>query len=477
MARKVTAEKGKKRPAARTVRDTLGELTVPADAYYGAQTKRASENFAVSGIMPKPVFIRATAMVKYAAAETNTGLGLLGKRRGRAVMKAAGEIIDGALHDQFIVDVYQAGAGTSHNMNANEVIASRAAELMGGERGDLSLVHPNDHVNMAQSTNDTFPAAMRVAALLSAPELITSLRSLERALSSRGRAFKNIIKSGRTHLQDAVPIMLGSEFFSYAASVKRARERLELSLREMREIGLGATAAGTGLNSHPSFRRDVVRALGRVSGLKGLKSAPDLFEALSSMGSFVALSGSLKEAAIELVRIANDLRLLSSGPATGFAEIRLPAVQPGSSIMPGKVNPVMAEMLDMVAFQVIGNDLAVTMAAQAGQLELNVMGPVVNYNILHSMEILSRGVRGFTERCVKGIKADKERCRRYFEASGGLATVLNRFIGYEQAAALFKEAEREGKTVIEAIRARGILSDEELSVLFDPVRVTGPDGT
>ncbi len=463
-----------KRPGVRVSRDTLGDVEVPKDAYYGAQTMRARGNFPVSGIKPKDVFIRSTAMVKYAAAVANTSLGLLDKKTGGAVMAAAKEIIEGRLHDEFVVDVYQAGAGTSHNMNANEVISSRASEILDGKRGEFSLVHPNDHVNMAQSTNDTFPTAMRVAALLSTPGLLKSLKGLERALDQKGRAFKNIIKSGRTHLQDAVPVLLGSEFTSYASAIRRVSARIKDSTVELKEIGLGATAAGTGLNSHPLYRKKALKALALVSGIKGLKPAPDLFEALGSMGSIAAFSGSLRETAIELLRISNDLRLLSSGPATGIAEIKLPPVQPGSSIMPGKVNPVMAEMMAMVSFQVMGNDQTVSMAAQAGQFELNVMGPVINYNILQSVEILTTGVDLFTKKCVKGIKADKKRCRKYFETSEGLATLLNRSFGYERAAAILKESRESGKTLKESILTGGLLTEDEYNALFSISKVTGP---
>ena len=461
----------------RMEKDALGSLRVPAGAYYGVQTMRASRNFPVSGIRPKPVFIMATAMVKKAAAITNTSLGLLDKKRGRAIARAADEVISGRLHDHFIVDVYQAGAGTSHNMNANEVLANRATELLGGRRGDYSVVHPNDHVNMAQSTNDTFPTAMRVAALISSAGLIEALKDLSGALRAKEREFDGIIKSGRTHLQDAVPVRLGTEFASYASSVDSSIERINFALKGLRRIGLGGTATGTGLNTHPRYRSLVVRELSRVSGIKGLKKAADegeAFRALGSMADFSAFSGALKDLAVELTRIANDLRLMSSGPRTGLTEIALPAVQPGSSIMPGKVNPVMAEMLNMVCFQVMGNDLAVAMAAQAGQLELNVMGPVINYNVLQSVEILTRGIKVFTERCVEGIKADRGRCAHYFEDSVGLATVLNPFIGYEKAAAVAKESARTGKTVKDVVIERGILTEKEWKRLLDPRRATGP---
>ncbi len=458
----------------RVERDSLGTRRVPASAYYGIQTLRASENFPISGIMPATTFIHATAFVKYAAASANMDLGLLPKAKARAIMRAAKEIIAGKLHDQFIVDVYQAGAGTSHNMNANEVIANRAIEILKGTRGDYTLVHPNDHVNMAQSTNDTFPTAMRIAILMDADALVASLRILKNALNAKGRSFDNIIKSARTHLQDAVPIRLGQEFSSYASAVESATERIKEAGNSLKSIGLGATAAGTGINSHPAYAGKAIRALSKVSGVKGLKKAPDMVAALNSMADFAAFSSALKNTALELIRIANDLRLLSSGPRTGLGEIKLPPVQPGSSIMPGKVNPVMAEMLNMVSFQVVGNDLAITMAAQAGQFELNVMGPVINYNLLSSVKILTNGINTFTERSVKGIKADRKRCEEYFENSVGLATLLNRYIGYEEAAIIAKESERRGKTIREILKESKRFTKEEIDALFDPMRVSTP---
>jgi aspartate ammonia-lyase len=458
----------------RIEKDTLGERAVQIGAYYGVQTLRATENFAVSGLLPKPEFIRATAIVKRAAAETNMALGLLNRKRARAIMKAADEIIRGRLHDQFVVDVYQAGAGTSHNMNANEVIANRAIELLGGKKGDYRIVHPNDHVNMGQSTNDTFPTAMRVAALMTSEALFTSLKGLERELGGKARAFDRIIKSARTHLQDAVPIRLGQDFASYAECIQKCRKRIDDAKNGLNMLGIGGTAAGTGLNTHPRYRPMVVRAISRISGIRGLKPAPDTVEGMNSMADFSAFSGALRDTAIELIRIANDLRLLSSGPRTGLREITLPPVQPGSSIMPGKVNPVMAEMLNMVCFQVMGNDLALAMASQAGQLELNVMGPVINYNILQSIEILTSGIRLFTERCIKGIKADKKRCKEFFERSVGLVTILNPIIGYEKAAIVAKESARTGKTLREVLVERGILTNNEVEALLDPMRVTGP---
>ncbi len=465
----------KKEDKFRFERDSIGELPVPRKAYYGIQTLRASRNFPVSGIPPKKAFIITTAMVKKAACQANIELGLIDKKIGHAIIKAADEIISGLLHDQFIVDVYQAGAGTSHNMNANEVIANRAIEILGGNLGNYGLVHPNDHVNMSQSTNDAMPTALRLAAIISSRGLVSALKGLETAFNAKATEFDSVIKSGRTHLQDAVPIRLGQEFGSYASSIHSSLEKIAAARERLKKIGLGGTAVGTGLNTHPLYRARVLKALSKVSGIKGLKIAPNAFEALNGASDYTGFSSTLNDAAIELTRIANDLRLLSSGPRTGIAEITLPAVQPGSSIMPGKVNPVMAEMLDMVCFQVAGNNLAVIMASQAGQLELNVMLPVINYNILQSVDILSSSVKAFTLNCVKGIKADSKKCRAYFENSAGLATVLNRFIGYENAAAIAKESASTGKTLKETVRTKGILTEKEWTTLLDPSSVTEPE--
>lgn len=454
--------------------DSLGEKEVPMNAYYGIQTLRAIENFPISGISPKKEFITAFAMVKKAAAVANMAADSLNVRIGRAITKAADEIIKGKLHAEFVVDAYQAGAGTSHNMNANEVIANRAIEILGGKKGNYKIIHPNDHVNMSQSTNDTMPTGMRIASLSLAKMLLSELKILEKALSGKAKEFDGIIKSARTHLQDAVPIRLGQEFRSYSRAIQKARGRIEIAAEGLKKLGIGATAAGTGINTHQAYRKLVIKALKEITGMKDLKPADDMPEALNSMADFVNLSQGLRGLAIELIRIANDLRLLSSGPRTGFAEIILPAVQPGSSIMPGKVNPAMAEMLNMVCFQVIGNDLTVAMAAQAGQLELNVMMPVINHNLLESLEILKNGVKAFTKRCVQGIKADKARCREFAEKSAGLATVLNPFIGYEKAAAVAKEAVITGKTIREIVLKKGILSKQEVDKILNPMAMTRP---
>ena len=458
----------------RKEKDPLGEKEVPIDVYYGIQTVRAIKNFPISGIPPKKEFIIATAMLKKAAAIANMATGSLNKNIGKAIVRAADEIIQGRLHKEFVVDVYQAGAGTSHNMNANEIIANRAIEILGGRKGDYTLVHPNDHVNMSQSTNDIVPSSMRIASLFLTSQLITELKALEKAFSGKAKEFDGIIKSARTHLQDAVPIRLGQEFHAYGKSISKAIKRIERAAEGLQELGVGATAAGTGINTHPAYRKYVIKALRDIAKIKDLRPAENMLEAINSMADFVNLSQALRGLAIELIKIANDLRLLSSGPRTGFAEMMLPTVQPGSSIMPGKVNPVMAEMLNMVSFQVIGNDLTIAMAAQAGQLELNVMMPIINYNLLQSLEIFRNAVRVFTEKCIKGIKADRKRCKELAEKSIGLATVLNPFIGYEKAAAVAKEAVATGKTIREIVLEKRILSKKEIDKILDPMAMTRP---
>ncbi len=449
----------------RLEKDTLGEMLVPAGALYGIQTLRASQNFRISGIRPKRIFIKTTAMVKKAAAIANTGLGLLDKRRGRAIIKAAEEVIEGRYDNEFIVDVYQAGAGTSHNMNANEVIANRAIELLRGSRGDYSIIHPNDHVNMGQSTNDTMPAALRLALIISSADLLASLKTLQKTLASKSKEFSKVLKSGRTHLQDAVPMTLGAEFGSYATSVSAAVDAFTEPLSRLKVLGLGGTATGTGVNSHPLFGVKAISALREIAEIRGLKKAANPYSAINSMADFMAYSGALRETACELIRISNDMRLLGSGPRTGLGEITFPAIQPGSSIMPGKVNPGMAEMLAMVCFQVIGNDMATAMAVQAGQLELNVMLPVINYNTLHSTGILSSATDAFASRFVAGIKAKSARCAEYLENSVGLATILNPAIGYEAAASTAKEAMATGKSIKAVALEKGLISEKAWDIL------------
>jgi aspartate ammonia-lyase len=457
----------------RKEKDTLGEVEVPDQAYYGVQTARAVSNFPISGIKPHPIFIRASAMIKQAAAQANMACGKLDKRIGRAITQAAQQVIDGKWNEQFVVDVFQAGAGTSHNMNTNEVIANLAVESMGGKRGEYKLVHPNDHVNMSQSTNDVFPTAIRVAALLLLEPFDPAAAKLEKALGAKGKAFDRIVKSGRTHLQDAVPVRLGQEFSAYAKAIGRARARVRTASEPLKELGIGGSAVGTGINTHPQYQKKMVSFLSKVSGLD-LVPSKNLFERMQSMADFVEVSGALRELAVELIRIANDLRLLSSGPRTGFAEIVLPPVQPGSSIMPGKVNPVMAEVTNMVCFHVIGNDQTVMMAAQAGQMELNVMMPVISYNLLQSIEILTNTMNVFADRCVMGITANRERCQDLADKSIGLATILNPSIGYEASASIAKEATATGKSLRQVVVERGILTRAEVDKVLDPARMTEP---
>jgi len=420
-----------------------------------------------------PALVRATALIKLAAARANQGLGKLDERRARAIEQAAREIVEGALRDQFVVDVFQAGAGTSHNMNANEVIANRANEILGGTRGVYDPVHANDHVNMSQSTNDVVPASIRIAALSLLPALQGALDGLAGAIEEKGREFDHILKSGRTHLQDAVPVRLGQEFVAWAWTVRRDASRVATAADYLREINLGGSAAGTGMNTHPDYAAAVARELSAATGLE-LRPAANLFAVMQSMSDFAHLSGTLRTAALDHAQIANDLRLLSSGPRTGLAEIALPAVQPGSSIMPGKVNPVMAEMADMVCFQVVGNDAAVAMATQAGQLELNVMMPVIAHNLLQSMEIMANSMEALADRCVRGITADESRARHFFEASVGMATVLNPLIGYEAAAKVAQESAHTGETIVEVVRRKKLLTEEQLAQIFDPATLTEP---
>ncbi len=449
----------------RREKDFLGELDVPADAYFGVQTWRAVANFPISGLRAPAVFNRACGEIKKAAALVHKELGGLPPDVADAIARAADEVIEGRLDEHFVVDVFQAGAGTSYHMNVNEVLANRASELLGGRRGEYELVHPNDHVNMGQSTNDVFPTGMRLAALLTLPELLGELRTLAGAFRQKAAAFADFAKSGRTHLQDAVPVTLGQEFGAYGEAVGRAADHIEEQMAPLRELGIGGSATGSGLNALPGYRRKVVARLAEQTGLE-LSPADDLFEAMQSMAPFVRVSGALRTAATELGRIANDLRLLSSGPTTGLAEIRLPAVQPGSSIMPGKVNPVIAECTNMVCFQVIGNDACIVHAAGAGQLELNVMMPVINYNLLWSIRILTNAVRMLRERCVEGIEADRARCTAYLDSTLGLAAVLNPVIGYHRAAEVARKAAAGGKTIREVVLEEGILPKDELDKLL-----------
>ena len=422
----------------RVEKDSLGELRVPAEALYGAQTQRAVENFPISGLRPWRAFIWSMATIKRAAAEVNRDLGLLDDERAEAIIEAAEEVIDGKWDDQFVVDPFQAGAGTSHNMNVNEVIANRATLVLGGRLGEYH-VHPNDHVNMAQSTNDTIPTAIRLGCLWRLDELLSALDDLVNALDAKADEFDDIVKSGRTHLQDAVPVRMGQEFGAYAMAVRRDAERIRRAAEGLRRLGIGGTAVGSGLNAHPQYHSRMVRKLSQLTGLE-LHESDNLFESMQSMSDAADFSGSLRTLALTLIRIANDFRLLSSGPSTGLSEIRLPAVQPGSSIMPGKVNPVMAEMLNQSMFHVIGCDTTVALAVQAGQLELNVMMPIIAHNLFEMMQVTIGAVTAFTERAVKGVAANREKAEGWLAKNAIVVTALNPLIGYTQGAALVKEA-------------------------------------
>ncbi|MGP4078556.1 class II fumarate hydratase [Pseudalkalibacillus sp. R45] len=452
----------------RIAKDTLGEIKVPKDAYYGAQTQRAVENFPISGLRLPRAFIRAQAIIKRSAAVANRDTGQIEEKKANAIIQAAEEVMEGKLDEQFVVDAYQAGAGTSQNMNANEVIASRASEILGGERGDWTKVHPNDDVNMAQSTNDTIHVAINIAVAEELHrQLYPALEKTIQALEEKAEEFQPYIKSGRTHLQDAVPMRLGQSFDGYAQSIKNAYDAVKLAEPFLYEIGLGGNAVGTGINSHPEYSDRAIKAVAESTGL-GFKQPKNRFSFMQNTGAAIRVSHALKEIAIHLIKVSSDLRLLSSGPRTGIAELNLPPVQPGSSIMPGKVNPVIPENLYMICSQVIGNDTCVSTAGIGSQLEINPMMPIIGYNVLQSITILSTGMDTFTERCIKGIEPNESRMSELMENSLALATALNPKIGYEKAAEIAKESFRTGKTVREIILERGIMSEKEAADLLDP---------
>ena len=432
----------------RLEKDSLGEINVPAYALYGAQTQRAVENFPISGLRPLRAFIWSMATIKQAAAEVNRDLGMLDSDLAAAITKAAREVVEGKWEDQFVIDPFQAGAGTSHNMNTNEVIANRATQILGGKFGEY-LVNPNDHVNMAQSTNDTIPTAIRLGCLWRLDELLAAVDDLGSALRQKTAEFDDVVKSGRTHLQDAVPVRLGQEFGAYARAVERDSERILRSSQGLRRLGIGGTATGSGLNAHPEYHQRMVEKLKQLTGLE-LFTSDDLFESMQSMADIADFSASLRTLAITLTRIANDFRLLSSGPATGLDEIHLPAVQPGSSIMPGKVNPVMAEMLNMAMYHVQGCDHTIALSAQAGQLELNVMMPIIAHNVFEMMQVTIGSVRAFTEKCVAGLQANSEKAAGWLDKNAIVVTALNPLIGYSAGAALVKEAMANNITIREA---------------------------
>jgi aspartate ammonia-lyase len=446
----------------RIERDPLGELKVPSGAYYGVQTARAVENFQISDLRAPADLVTATILVKKAAAEANAALERLDAGTARAIVEAADEILSGGLRDQFVVDVYQAGAGTSHNMNANEVLANRAAEILGEPRGTYARVHPNDHVNLGQSTNDVFPTATRLALLLGARPLVQAARDLADSLDRKADAFAHVLKTGRTHLQDAVPMTLGQEFGGFAACVRQGADDVAAASEQLLELNIGATAIGTGLNAGEDYRRRVVDNLARYTGLT-LKAAANLFRVTQSMGDVLAYSSAMRRLAVEVGKIASDLRLLSMGPRAGLSEIALPAVQPGSSIMPGKVNPSVPEMVNQVCFQVMGCDLTIAIACEAGQLELNVMMPVIAWNALHASTILREAIKTLARRTVDGIAADEVRARELLDRSTATATALSPYIGYAATAEIAKESVKSGRSIRELVLERGLLDESRLS--------------
>ena len=457
----------------RVERDPLGEVRVPADAYYGVQTRRAVENFPISGLTAPPELITATVLIKKAAAEANRDLDRLQRDIANAIVQAADEVLAGKLRDQFVVDVYQAGAGTSHNMNTNEVLANRAAEVLGGARGAYTRVHPNDHVNMGQSTNDVFPTATRLAILAMVPAVGGAARELADGLRDRAREFAHVLKTGRTHLQDAVPMTLGQEFDGYAANIAHAAADLEVVSAQLLELNLGATALGTGLNGGLDYMERAIANLAVYTG-QPVRPAENRFRVTQSMGDVLAYSAALRRLAVEVGKVASDLRLLSMGPRAGIAEIQLPAVQPGSSIMPGKVNPSVPEMVNQVCFQVIGCDAAILAAADAGQLELNVMMPVIAWNAIHATRILTNAMHVMQARCVAGIRADEERCRELLDRSTAVATALSPYIGYAATAEIAKTAVATGRPIRDVARERKLLPDDKLDAILSAEAMTTP---
>lgn len=460
----------------RTESDLIGKRELPLDCYYGVQTLRARDNFDITGIpiSKTPSMVKALAYVKKAAAMANMDLGCLPVNIGKAIVQACDEIIGGKLHEFFIVDVFQGGAGTSTNMNANEVIANRALEIMGYQKGDYAHCHPNNHVNCSQSTNDVYPTAFRIALFLLIWELIDQMTLLQQSFAAKGEEFADIIKMGRTQLQDAVPMTMGQEFNGYATTIGEDIQRVNESLSLIREINLGATAIGTGINTPQTYTEVVTEHLRRITGIN-LITSPNLVEATWDTGAYVQVSGVLKRYAVKLSKICNDLRLLSSGPRTGFNEINLPRMQPGSSIMPGKVNPVIPEVVNQVAFQVVGADIAITMASEAGQLELNVMEPVIAYNLFQSIHILGRASSTLAEKCISGITANKERCRELVGNSVGVITALVPSLGYEISSKVAKEALETDRSVYDLIIDNNLMPKEQLDKLFSPQNMVRPD--
>ncbi|MBY5992025.1 aspartate ammonia-lyase [Ferrimonas balearica] len=455
--------------AFRIEHDLLGDAQVPHTAYYGIQTQRAQENFNITGVPIShfPQLVNALAMVKMAAAKANLEVGVLGQAHHDAIVAACEEIIDGQWHEQFVVDLIQGGAGTSTNMNANEVIANRGLEILGYAKGNYAQLHPNNHVNLAQSTNDAYPTAVRLSVIFASQPLIDAITDLVEALGRKGEEFDDVLKMGRTQMQDAVPMTLGQEFRAFAHTLSEDIDRLKEAAKLLAEINLGGTAIGTGINAHPDYADAAIRHLSEIAKVE-MKGASDKVEATVDMGAFVLYSGILRRIAVKLSKICNDLRLLSSGPRCGFNEINLPAMQPGSSIMPGKVNPVIPEAVNQTAFQVIGNDLAVTMAAEAGQLQLNAMEPLITYNLLNSTKMLSDAMAMLTTRCIVGITANKDHCQQLVNHSLALATLLNPYIGYENTTRLAKTALQTGASIVDLVLEEGLLSQSQLDRLLDP---------
>ena len=455
----------------RIEKDPLGELPVPSDAYYGVQTLRAVQNFPISGLRPLPAFVDAVVRIKRAAAITHKETGRLDAKLADAIIQAADEILNGNHRENFVVDPYQAGAGTSHNMNVNEVLANRANEILGGKRGEYKPVHPNDHVNMAQSTNDVIPTAIRLGAVTELPKLEAAFENLIAAFESKGIEFDDIVKSGRTHLQDAMPIRLGQELTAYGGTLKRSLTRVVEAANYLRDLGIGGSAVGTGVNVEPEYPPIMVRELAKSAGVE-VREGKDRIQLMQSMGDAAAFSSALKVLAIDLSKIASDLRLMASGPRTGFDEIRLPAVQPGSSIMPGKINPSIPEMVNQVCFQVIGNDACVAASAEHGQLELNVMMPVIAHNIFLSMRILTNTANTLADRTVRGIEANADMCAYWVERSAALATALAPQIGYARAAELSKQSVRENVLIRDLVKREHVIPDDEIDEVLDLRKMT-----
>ena len=463
----------KKRADYRIEKDSIGTRDIPGDVYYGVQSLRAAENFHITGLRMHPEIINSLAYIKKAAAVTNCEVGLLDKKKAQAIVKACDEIIEGKFHDEFIVDPIQGGAGTSLNMNANEVIANRAIEILGGQKGDYSIVHPNDDVNCGQSTNDVIPTAGKMTSLRLLKNLKAQLLRLHKALNDKAQEFDHVIKMGRTQMQDAVPIRLGQEFKAYSVAIMRDINRMEKAMDEMRALNMGGTAIGTGINADEMYMRRIVPNLTEISGMDFIQ-AFDLIDSTQNLDSFVAVSGAVKACAVTLSKISNDLRLMSSGPRAGFGEINLPAKQNGSSIMPGKVNPVIPEVVNQVAFNVIGNDVTITMAAEAGQLELNAFEPIIFYCLFQSIDTLGYAVQTFVDNCVTGITANETRCRYFVENSVGIITAICPYVGYQKAAEIAKEAIKTGESVKKLIIEQGILTEEQMDEILDPLQMTEP---